>query len=413
MKLLYKPLQELQLPRNKDKEHHKSHQHPKDAKKPRHTMGLLAGDFDVHTPKRGDQMHGDKDGRQDRDLTDDLIDVQTHPQIGGTQMRQTIRLRAPDDLVEMRQVRHRRHQMVLHVTEVQEKIAVGEHRVLVLCLAALHEPIEHVALAIETVDQVGDFLAEVVDPWDEDFGVVDPRDEHLVFDGFGFEGRGAHERFEAVDYVVAVGFTISSCPYDSWKRGEGDVHQGIADPVAGQHGRILHFANPGTNPINMDGAARGKGDRPIVEDQDVELGRGRIPLGLRIRHQDPERNEVVGAENLDLLPFFAQGDILSGQRVDVKGVGDRVHVFLGRVVDVQPPSIAVGLAPLLRQRKVDGRAGKEAFPGIGGFGGLHLVREVAEAAGFRDDLLGTVFLAVAGGGWSHFRGSIIVELPRG
>lgn len=200
---IYTKLKELESPRNKHKEHHEGEQDPQNAKKPRHAMRLLPRDLNVHAPERRDQMHGDENGRQHGNLTDNLVDIQTHPQIGGAQMRQAVRLRAADDLVEVRQVRHGGDQMVLHVTEVHEEVAVGEDRVLVFCLAALHEAVQDVALAVEAVHEVGDFLAEVIDARDEDFGVVDAGDEDLVLDRFGFEGGGAHEGFEAVDDVVA------------------------------------------------------------------------------------------------------------------------------------------------------------------------------------------------------------------
>lgn len=72
------------------------------------------------------------------------------------------------------------------------------------CLAALDEAVQHVDLAVETADDVGDFLAEDVDLRDEFLHVVDAGDEDLVFDGFGFGLDGAGEWFETVDDVVSV-----------------------------------------------------------------------------------------------------------------------------------------------------------------------------------------------------------------
>ena len=49
-------------------------------------------------------MHRDEDCRQNRHLTNDLIDIQTHPKIRRTEMSEAIRLRPTDNLIEMREV---------------------------------------------------------------------------------------------------------------------------------------------------------------------------------------------------------------------------------------------------------------------------------------------------------------------
>lgn len=131
------------------------------------------------------------------------------------------------------------------------------------------------------------------------------------------------------------------------KQRAGDIHQCVADPVAGQQGRILHFADSRADAIDMGTSARGEGDGPVVEDKDVELGGGRVALNPGIGDQDTEGDEVVGSKDLDLLAGLAQGHVLGCQRVDVEGVGHGVHVLLGRVVHVQPPGIAARLAFLL------------------------------------------------------------------
>lgn len=58
---------------------------------------------------------------------------------------------------------------------------------------------------MQAADDVGYFLAELVDAWDECFYVVDARDEDLVFYCGGLVFGGAGEGFEAVDDVVAGG----------------------------------------------------------------------------------------------------------------------------------------------------------------------------------------------------------------
>ena len=112
-------------------------------------------------------MQRHEDRRQHRNPTHHGGDIITQPQIRRTQLRQTIRLRSTDDLVEMRQVRHGGDQVVLHVAEVEEQIfAIRKRGVFVFCLAAFDEAVQHVDFAAQGADQVGDFLAEGVDAGD-------------------------------------------------------------------------------------------------------------------------------------------------------------------------------------------------------------------------------------------------------
>jgi hypothetical protein len=57
---------------------------------------------------------------------------------------------------------------------------------------------------MQTADDVGDFLAEDVNCWDEGLYVVDSRNEDLIFYCFGFLFYGTGVWFETVDYVIAV-----------------------------------------------------------------------------------------------------------------------------------------------------------------------------------------------------------------
>ena len=128
---------------------------------------MLPGNLNIHPKKPRHEMQRHENRRQHRNPTHHRGDIITQPQIRRTQLRQTVRLRSPDDLVEMRQVRHGGYQMVLHVAEVEEQILpVGKRGVFVSCLAAFDEAVEDVDFAAEGADQVGDFLAEGVDAWD-------------------------------------------------------------------------------------------------------------------------------------------------------------------------------------------------------------------------------------------------------
>lgn len=102
---------------------------------------------------------------------------------------------------------------------------------------------------------------------------------------------------------------------------------------------------------------------PVVEDEDVELGRLRIPFGSGVGDQGPEADEVVRPELLDLLPCLAHRHILYGERVHIKRVRDDPHVPLAGIVDIQPPNVAIGLSLLLEHGQFDGVAGQQPIPG--------------------------------------------------
>lgn len=121
-------------------------------------------------------MQRDKDGRQHRHPTHHGVNRETEPEIGRAQLRQAIRLRPPHNLIEMRQVRHCSDQMVVHIAQVQDQIAIVERRETrcltvsmadaeILGLAAFDKAVEDVDFAAERADQMRDFLAEVVDAW--------------------------------------------------------------------------------------------------------------------------------------------------------------------------------------------------------------------------------------------------------
>ena len=144
-----------------------------------------------------------KNRRKHSNLTHSRIDSQTDPQIRGTQLRQTVRLRPTNNLVNVSQSRQRCHQVILHIAQVKQETSVREDWVFIGRLAAFHEAVEHVDFAMQAADDVGDSFAENVDLGYELFDVIDAGDENLILDGFGFGFSGASEGFEAVDDVVA------------------------------------------------------------------------------------------------------------------------------------------------------------------------------------------------------------------
>lgn len=72
-------------------------------------------------------------------------------------------------------------------------------------LAALHESVQHVDLAVEAADYVSDFFPEDVDLRDKSLSVIDATNEHLILDCFGLALRVPDKWLEAVDYVVSIG----------------------------------------------------------------------------------------------------------------------------------------------------------------------------------------------------------------
>lgn len=149
-------------------------------------------------------MTRNEDRREHGNLAQGRIDSKADAQIGRAKLRETICLRPPDNLVDVRQRRQRRDEVVLHIAEVEQEVAAGKHRVFVRGLATLHEAVQHIDLAVETPHDMGDPLAEDIDPRDELLDVVDAGNEDLVFDCFGLSLGGAGERLEAVDDVISA-----------------------------------------------------------------------------------------------------------------------------------------------------------------------------------------------------------------
>lgn len=152
-----------------------------------------------------------KNRRQHSNLPYSRIYGQTDPQIRGTQLRQTVRLGSTNNLVNMRQSRQRRHQVVLYIAQVEQETPILEDWVFIRHLAAFHEAFEHVDFAVQAANDVGDLFAKNVNLEDELFDVVDAGDEDLILDGLGFGFSGAGEGFEPVDDVVTERMLVNKC----------------------------------------------------------------------------------------------------------------------------------------------------------------------------------------------------------
>ena len=179
-------LQQLESNSKKARHSNKPDKDTHDPKKPREVLRFLPRNFNIHPKQPSHQMQGHKYGRKNSHLAQSRVDIQAQPQVIDTKLGKELGLGPGDDLVDMRQVRHGRDQVVLHVTQVHDQVAFGKHGVLVFGLAPLDEGIEDVVLPVETADQLGNFLAQKVDARDQEPEVVRPCDEYLVFDGFGF-----------------------------------------------------------------------------------------------------------------------------------------------------------------------------------------------------------------------------------
>lgn len=112
-------LQQLELGRHTHGNNHERDKNTNNPEEPPIPGHVLPGDRDVHAKHPGDKMARNEDGRQDGHLAEGRVDRQANAKIRRAQLRQTIRLRPADDLVDVRQRRQGRDEMVLHVAEVE------------------------------------------------------------------------------------------------------------------------------------------------------------------------------------------------------------------------------------------------------------------------------------------------------
>lgn len=134
-------LQQLKFRRNPHGNNHKCDKNTHNPKEPPKPSNVLPRNRDVHAKHASNKMTRNENRREHGNLTQSRIDRKTNAQIRRTELRETIRLRPPDNLIDVRQRRQGRDEMVLHVAEVEQQITTREDRVFVRCLATLDEAV--------------------------------------------------------------------------------------------------------------------------------------------------------------------------------------------------------------------------------------------------------------------------------
>ena len=120
-------LQKLVLRRRSNTNNHECRKTTNNTKEPSQPLSLFSRNRNIHSPHPRDKMTGHKDSRQKSNFTQTRVDRQTQPEISSTQLSQTIRLRPPDDLINMSKRRQRRNKMILDITEVEEEVSVWKN----------------------------------------------------------------------------------------------------------------------------------------------------------------------------------------------------------------------------------------------------------------------------------------------
>lgn len=168
---------------------------------------MLTRDLNVHTEETTDQIHRDQDRRDKSNLTKNLVDMVSKNEIGNVQLGKVIRMRAAEHFLEMRQVRHHGHDVILNITEIQADIAARCNGVLLV--AAFREAADDVCFAAKQPHERHDFFPETADAREEGFEVIDSGDEDVVFYGFGFKFDVADDRAETINDVITRKLSVN------------------------------------------------------------------------------------------------------------------------------------------------------------------------------------------------------------
>ena len=234
-------------------------------------------------------------------------------------------------------------------------------------LASLDEPIQHIDLAMETANDMRDLLPQNIHLRNQRLRIVDAGNEDLILDGLGLFLCLAGKGLEAIDDVVTASVSLIRKG-----RSGSHIHHCIADPVAGQDGRVVHLADSISGPFHMCTAAGRESHHTILEHEHVQGRRDRDAWAILFDFagdEGLEGDEVVVLEHVDLLPWLADGDILRRQGMDGQGLGHSLDVFLGGVAHVNPPDWMAGFWSsfvLLQGKILIGADREEIIPGGGG-----------------------------------------------
>lgn len=113
-----------------------------------------------------------------------------------------IRVAPIQHLIEMPQVTHHRHHMVLDVAEVESDLRPRRDAVLVI--ATFREPLDNVRFASEEPHEGIDLFAAFANLSEQRREIVRARDKHLLLDRVGFALDGRDHGSERINNVVTA-----------------------------------------------------------------------------------------------------------------------------------------------------------------------------------------------------------------
>ena len=138
-------LNKPQPPRHRQTPQHKRSNNAQNPKEPSQPIRTLPRHINIHAKKPANQIQRHQNCRQQRNLAQNLIGPVALNNRIDAQLRQMVRMAAVEHLVEMREVAHHGHDVVLDVAEVQADFRAGRDAVLVV--AAFGESFDDVGFA--------------------------------------------------------------------------------------------------------------------------------------------------------------------------------------------------------------------------------------------------------------------------
>lgn len=346
----------LQPPRQTQARQHHRRNDADDAKEPAQPHALPSRHRHVHAEQAADQVQRHEDGGQQGDLAEDLVGAVALRDVVDRQLRQVVAVAAAEHLLEVAEVGHHRHHVVLDVPQVEPDLAARGDAV--GFVAALGEALDDVRFAPQEAHEGHDLLSAFADLAQERGEVVGARDEDLVLDGVGLGFDAGNGRAVAVDDVI---------------------DHGVADPVGGQSHVVAQLADALADVGGVRGRRIGEGEDAFAEDDHVDIERLHVVGAERVELiEGAEADEVVLFEELDFLACFLRRDVFGCQGMDAKGTPETVEFLMRRVQAVEPPDAAVGREG---EKVAEGFAcTEEVAEGAGVDGLFKLGRKEAEAA---------------------------------
>lgn len=258
----------------------------------------------------------------------------------------------------MRQIIIHGHDMILDIAEVEADFAPRSH--LPILVASLRETLDDICLVAEQTVQAHHFLTALADlsknvaaALELIIGIValvvliSGIERPALPDALPLGLRGLLVLVNTLSIVGGGDVQVENLLVDlihfllncrhAWAIYIGDVvDEGIADPVGSGRHVVIELADAPPDVGGMRGLRVVEGDDAVSENDGVKVDGIHVVLALLVLLKGPIVQEVVGCEQLHLLPLLLHEDVLGGKLVDAESLGQHFHLRLRRLQDVQP-----------------------------------------------------------------------------